>query len=190
MSAQVSLGSGEGVEWVPKYAGISPKDRCKLVCRAKGTGYFFVLKSKVRKEDSFFIYLFSINLSLTQVPLGVFCLFTCVDLQVGLSAIKFFSQTPPRPLLHWEKEKKTITFYPDRDSYVTASPDTMSLCYPQVADGTPCSPDSTTVCVQGQCVKAGCDRVIGSNRRFDKCGVCGGNGSTCMKMAGSMDRAR
>lgn len=47
MSAQVSLGSGEGVEWVPKYAGISPKDRCKLVCRAKGTGYFFVLKSKV-----------------------------------------------------------------------------------------------------------------------------------------------
>lgn len=47
MSAQVSLGSGEGVEWVPKYAGVSPKDRCKLVCRAKGTGYFFVLKSKV-----------------------------------------------------------------------------------------------------------------------------------------------
>lgn len=48
MSAQVSLGSGVGVEWVPKYAGISPKDRCKLVCRAKGTGYFLVLKSKVR----------------------------------------------------------------------------------------------------------------------------------------------
>lgn len=48
MSAQVSLGSGEGVEWVPKYAGVSPRDRCKLVCRAKGTGYFFVLKSKVR----------------------------------------------------------------------------------------------------------------------------------------------
>lgn len=47
MSAQVSLGSGEGVEWVPKYAGVSPKDRCKLVCRAKGTGYFFVLKPKV-----------------------------------------------------------------------------------------------------------------------------------------------
>lgn len=50
MSAQVSLGSGEGVEWVPKYAGVSPKDRCKLVCRAKGTGYFFVLKSKVRAD--------------------------------------------------------------------------------------------------------------------------------------------
>ncbi|TKS66324.1 disintegrin and metalloproteinase with thrombospondin motifs 1 [Collichthys lucidus] len=105
MSAQVSLGSGEGVEWVPKYAGVSPKDRCKLVCRAKGTGYFFVLKSKV-------------------------------------------------------------------------------------ADGTPCSPDSTSVCVQGQCVKAGCDRVIGSNRRFDKCGVCGGDGSTCKKVSGSLERAK
>ncbi|KAJ0009633.1 hypothetical protein NQD34_001335 [Periophthalmus magnuspinnatus] len=105
MSAQVSLGSGEGVEWVPKYAGVSPKDRCKLVCRAKGTGYFFVLKSKV-------------------------------------------------------------------------------------ADGTPCSPDSTSVCVQGQCVKAGCDRVIGSSKRFDKCGVCGGDGSTCKKVSGALERAR
>lgn len=53
MSAQVSLGSGEGVEWVPKYAGVSPKDRCKLVCRAKGTGYFFVLKSKVRVSKGY-----------------------------------------------------------------------------------------------------------------------------------------
>ncbi|XP_036413434.1 A disintegrin and metalloproteinase with thrombospondin motifs 1 [Colossoma macropomum] len=105
ISSQVSFGSGEGVEWVPKYAGVSPKDRCKLVCRAKGTGYFFILK-------------------------------------------------------------------------------------PKVADGTPCTPDSTSVCVQGQCVKAGCDRVIGSNKRFDKCGVCGGDGSTCKKVSGSLDRAR
>ncbi|KAM6945424.1 A disintegrin and metalloproteinase with thrombospondin motifs 1 [Aplochiton taeniatus] len=105
LSSQVSLGSGDGVEWVPKYAGVSPKDRCKLVCRAKGTGYFFVLK-------------------------------------------------------------------------------------PKVADGTPCSPDSTSVCVQGQCVKAGCDRIIGSTRRFDKCGVCGGDGSSCKKFSGSLERAR
>ncbi|KAL4636310.1 A disintegrin and metalloproteinase with thrombospondin motifs 1-like [Arapaima gigas] len=105
ISATMSFGSGDGVEWVPKYAGVSPKDRCKLVCRAKGTGYFFVLK-------------------------------------------------------------------------------------PKVADGTPCSPDSTSVCVQGQCVKAGCDRVIGSNVRFDKCGVCGGDGTTCKKVSGSLDRAR
>ncbi|XP_056593040.1 A disintegrin and metalloproteinase with thrombospondin motifs 1 [Triplophysa dalaica] len=105
ISSQVSFGTGEGVEWVPKYAGVSPKDRCKLVCRAKGTGYFVILK-------------------------------------------------------------------------------------PKVADGTPCTPDSTSVCVQGQCVKAGCDRVIGSNKRFDKCAVCGGDGSTCKKVSGSMERAR
>lgn len=105
ISSQVSFGSSGGVEWVPKYAGVSPKDRCKLVCRAKGTGYYFILK-------------------------------------------------------------------------------------PKVADGTPCTPDSTSVCVQGQCVKAGCDRVIGSSKRFDKCGVCGGDGSTCKKVSGSLDRAR
>lgn len=124
------------------------------------------------------------------MPLRVLCLFACVDLQVVLSAITVFFSNTPKATDSLGRRKKTSTFYPDPDSYVTASPDTMSLCYPQVADGTPCSPDSTTVCVQGQCVKAGCDRVIGSNRRFDKCGVCGGNGATCMKMTGSLDRAR
>ncbi|OXB56682.1 hypothetical protein ASZ78_013063 [Callipepla squamata] len=100
-----AFGSGPAVEWTPKYAGVSPKDRCKLVCRAKGTGYFFVLQ-------------------------------------------------------------------------------------PKVVDGTPCSPDSTSVCVQGQCVKAGCDRMIGSNKKFDKCGICGGNGSTCKKVSGTLVRAK
>lgn len=33
--------------WVPKYSGISPKDKCKLICRANGTGYFYVLAPKV-----------------------------------------------------------------------------------------------------------------------------------------------
>ncbi|KAM3677653.1 A disintegrin and metalloproteinase with thrombospondin motifs 1 [Ammospiza maritima maritima] len=100
-----AFGSGPAVEWTPKFAGVSPKDRCKLVCRAKGTGYFFVLQ-------------------------------------------------------------------------------------PKVVDGTPCSPDSTSVCVQGQCVKAGCDRTIGSNKKFDKCGICGGNGSTCKKVSGTLVRAK
>lgn len=35
------------VVWVPKYSGVSPKDRCKLICRANGTGYFYVLAPKV-----------------------------------------------------------------------------------------------------------------------------------------------
>lgn len=38
---------GSSVVWVPKYSGVSPKDRCKLICRANGTGYFYVLAPKV-----------------------------------------------------------------------------------------------------------------------------------------------
>lgn len=38
---------GSSVVWVPKYSGISPKDKCKLICRANGTGYFYVLAPKV-----------------------------------------------------------------------------------------------------------------------------------------------
>uniref|UniRef100_A0A8D2CYC6 ADAM metallopeptidase with thrombospondin type 1 motif 1 n=1 Tax=Sciurus vulgaris TaxID=55149 RepID=A0A8D2CYC6_SCIVU len=100
-----AFGSGPVVEWTPKYAGVSPKDRCKLICQAKGIGYFFVLQ-------------------------------------------------------------------------------------PKVVDGTPCSPDSTSVCVQGQCVKAGCDHIIDSKKKFDKCGICGGNGSTCKKISGSIASAK
>ncbi|KAM4544916.1 A disintegrin and metalloproteinase with thrombospondin motifs 15a [Odontesthes bonariensis] len=87
------------VVWVPKYSGISPDDRCKLICRANGTGYFYVLS-------------------------------------------------------------------------------------PKVVDGTPCSPDSTGVCVQGKCIKAGCDGKIGSTKKFDKCGICGGDNKGCKKVSG------
>uniref|UniRef100_A0A3Q3R2J6 Peptidase M12B domain-containing protein n=2 Tax=Monopterus albus TaxID=43700 RepID=A0A3Q3R2J6_MONAL len=85
--------------WVPKYSGVSPDDRCKLICRANGTGYFYVLA-------------------------------------------------------------------------------------PKVVDGTPCSPDSTGVCVQGKCIKAGCDGKIGSTKKFDKCGICGGDNKGCKKVSG------
>uniref|UniRef100_A0A4X2KE08 A disintegrin and metalloproteinase with thrombospondin motifs 1 n=1 Tax=Vombatus ursinus TaxID=29139 RepID=A0A4X2KE08_VOMUR len=103
--SKAPFGNGPVVEWIPKYAGVSPKDRCKLICQAKSIGYFFVLQ-------------------------------------------------------------------------------------PKVVDGTPCSPDSTSVCVQGQCVKAGCDRLIDSKKKFDKCGICGGNGSTCRKVSGSITHAK
>ncbi|XP_062453615.1 A disintegrin and metalloproteinase with thrombospondin motifs 4 [Rhea pennata] len=61
---------------------------------------------------------------------------------------------------------------------------------PRVADGTPCSPESTSVCVQGRCIPAGCDRVIGSKKKFDKCMKCGGDGSSCTKVYGSFAKAR
>uniref|UniRef100_A0A673C4T6 Peptidase M12B domain-containing protein n=1 Tax=Sphaeramia orbicularis TaxID=375764 RepID=A0A673C4T6_9TELE len=90
---------GSSVVWVPKYSGISPKDKCKLICRANGTGYFYVLA-------------------------------------------------------------------------------------PKVVDGTPCSPDTSAVCVQGRCIKAGCDGKLDSNKKFDKCGVCGGDNQGCKKISG------
>lgn len=61
---------------------------------------------------------------------------------------------------------------------------------PQVMDGTPCSPDTSSVCVQGRCIHAGCDRVIGSKKKFDKCMVCGGDGSSCSKHTGSFRKFR
>ncbi|KAJ0004433.1 hypothetical protein NQD34_010647 [Periophthalmus magnuspinnatus] len=85
--------------WVPKFSGVSANDRCKLICRANGTGYFYVLA-------------------------------------------------------------------------------------PKVVDGTPCSPDTSGVCVQGKCIKAGCDGRIGSAKKFDKCGVCGGDNKGCKKVSG------
>lgn len=54
----------------------------------------------------------------------------------------------------------------------------------QVIDGTPCSPDTSAVCVQGKCIKAGCDGKLNSNRKFDKCGVCGGDNKGCKKVSG------
>ncbi|KAL7981534.1 hypothetical protein Chor_005622, partial [Crotalus horridus] len=87
------------VSWVPKYSGVSPRDKCKLICRANGTGYFYVLA-------------------------------------------------------------------------------------PKVVDGTPCSPDSSSLCVQGKCIKAGCDGKLGSKTKFDKCGVCGGDNKSCKKVSG------
>ncbi|XP_059688281.1 A disintegrin and metalloproteinase with thrombospondin motifs 4 [Gavia stellata] len=62
------------------------------------------------------------------------------------------------------------------------------ILQPRVADGTPCSPESTGVCVQGRCIPAGCDRVIGSKKKFDKCMTCGGDGSGCTKVYGSFTK--
>lgn len=66
------------------------------------------------------------------------------------------------------------------------------LCVPlsQVIDGTLCGPETLSICVHGQCIKAGCDHVIGSSKKLDKCGVCGGNGSTCRKISGSLNRSK
>ncbi|KAL7981535.1 hypothetical protein Chor_005623 [Crotalus horridus] len=97
--------NGNLLEWVPMYAGVSPRDRCKLICRAKRGNEFKVFETKV-------------------------------------------------------------------------------------IDGTTCAPDTLSLCVHGQCIKAGCDHIIGSSKKLDRCGVCGGDCSTCRKISGSLNKSK
>ncbi|XP_038138331.1 A disintegrin and metalloproteinase with thrombospondin motifs 10 isoform X4 [Cyprinodon tularosa] len=55
---------------------------------------------------------------------------------------------------------------------------------PAVVDGTPCRDDSVDVCVNGECKHVGCDRVLGSDVREDRCRICGGDGSSCISVEG------
>uniref|UniRef100_A0A8C4W7C2 ADAM metallopeptidase with thrombospondin type 1 motif 9 n=1 Tax=Gopherus evgoodei TaxID=1825980 RepID=A0A8C4W7C2_9SAUR len=57
----------------------------------------------------------------------------------------------------------------------------------RVVDGTPCGPDTNDICVQGLCRQAGCDHVLNSKARRDKCGVCGGDNSSCKTVAGTFN---
>ncbi|XP_058981163.1 protein madd-4 isoform X1 [Musca domestica] len=50
---------------------------------------------------------------------------------------------------------------------------------PRVLDGTRCRSGSLDMCIQGKCQRVGCDLKIGSAKKVDICGVCGGNGSSC-----------
>ncbi|KAM4721982.1 ADAMTS-like protein 2 [Rhinophrynus dorsalis] len=53
-------------------------------------------------------------------------------------------------------------------------------------DGTSCR-DRTYqgVCINGKCELVGCDGKLHSARSLDRCGVCGGDGSTCYRVSGS-----
>ncbi|XP_036204240.1 A disintegrin and metalloproteinase with thrombospondin motifs 5 isoform X2 [Myotis myotis] len=59
---------------------------------------------------------------------------------------------------------------------------------PKVTDGTECRPYSNSVCVRGKCVRTGCDGIIGSKLQYDKCGVCGGDNSSCTKIIGTFNK--
>uniref|UniRef100_A0A1A9V4V4 ADAMTS/ADAMTS-like cysteine-rich domain-containing protein n=1 Tax=Glossina austeni TaxID=7395 RepID=A0A1A9V4V4_GLOAU len=50
---------------------------------------------------------------------------------------------------------------------------------PRVQDGTRCRSGSLDMCIQGKCQRVGCDLKIGSTKKVDSCGVCGGDGSSC-----------
>uniref|UniRef100_A0A8B9C937 ADAM metallopeptidase with thrombospondin type 1 motif 10 n=1 Tax=Anser brachyrhynchus TaxID=132585 RepID=A0A8B9C937_9AVES len=58
-----------------------------------------------------------------------------------------------------------------------------------VVDGTPCRQDSNDICVNGECKHVGCDRVLGSDAKEDKCRVCGGDGSSCETVEGVFNQS-
>ncbi|XP_032578299.1 papilin isoform X5 [Drosophila sechellia] len=49
----------------------------------------------------------------------------------------------------------------------------------KVVDGTRCNDKELDVCVNGECMPVGCDMMLGSDAKEDKCRKCGGDGSTC-----------
>ncbi|XP_037088427.1 papilin-like [Pollicipes pollicipes] len=57
----------------------------------------------------------------------------------------------------------------------------------RVIDGTSCGPEGLDVCVDGQCMQVGCDRMLGSTVKEDRCRVCGGDGSDCYTAHGVFD---
>ncbi|GIX76837.1 papilin, partial [Caerostris extrusa] len=57
-----------------------------------------------------------------------------------------------------------------------------------VVDGTRCREDSLDVCVRwGVCMAVGCDMMLGSDIKEDKCQECGGDGSNCKTIEGVFD---
>ncbi|CAG0900002.1 unnamed protein product, partial [Darwinula stevensoni] len=55
----------------------------------------------------------------------------------------------------------------------------IAVLTPTVQDGTRCRPGSLDMCVSGHCQTVGCDLQLGSKKKVDRCGVCGGDGGSC-----------
>uniref|UniRef100_A0A4W3H1K3 ADAM metallopeptidase with thrombospondin type 1 motif 17 n=1 Tax=Callorhinchus milii TaxID=7868 RepID=A0A4W3H1K3_CALMI len=60
----------------------------------------------------------------------------------------------------------------------------------RVLDGTPCGPYETDLCVNGKCQKIGCDGIIGSVAKEDRCGVCSGDGKSCKIIKGDFNQTK
>uniref|UniRef100_A0A914QFX4 BPTI/Kunitz inhibitor domain-containing protein n=1 Tax=Panagrolaimus davidi TaxID=227884 RepID=A0A914QFX4_9BILA len=73
---------------------------------------------------------------------------------------------------------------------LNCKPDTANFYFKfadKVIDGTKCDHSSDDICVEGVCLPLGCDGKLGSAKKSDKCGVCGGDGSTCKTVDGIFD---
>lgn len=51
----------------------------------------------------------------------------------------------------------------------------------RVLDGTSCGTDPGSFCVNGRCLKPGCDQVFGSGLTLDVCMICGGFNQSCLQ---------
>ncbi|MEQ2276756.1 A disintegrin and metalloproteinase with thrombospondin motifs 6 [Xenotaenia resolanae] len=60
---------------------------------------------------------------------------------------------------------------------------------PAVVDGTQCQADSLDICINGECKHVGCDNILGSDAKEDRCRVCGGDGSTCEATEGLFNKS-
>uniref|UniRef100_A0A674N568 ADAM metallopeptidase with thrombospondin type 1 motif 6 n=1 Tax=Takifugu rubripes TaxID=31033 RepID=A0A674N568_TAKRU len=60
---------------------------------------------------------------------------------------------------------------------------------PAVVDGTRCQADSLDICINGECKHVGCDNILGSDAKEDRCRVCGGDGSTCETTEGLFNQS-
>ncbi|NWI47327.1 PPN protein, partial [Picathartes gymnocephalus] len=58
-----------------------------------------------------------------------------------------------------------------------------------VVDGTTCEPGKRDICVEGVCQAVGCDNMLESAKKEDKCLQCGGDGTTCYGVNGTFDVA-
>uniref|UniRef100_A0A670I4U8 Papilin, proteoglycan like sulfated glycoprotein n=1 Tax=Podarcis muralis TaxID=64176 RepID=A0A670I4U8_PODMU len=56
-----------------------------------------------------------------------------------------------------------------------------------VTDGTPCEPGKHDICVEGVCQAVGCDNILDSSKKEDKCLQCGGDGRACFEVKGFFD---
>ncbi|XP_069673465.1 papilin isoform X4 [Periplaneta americana] len=57
----------------------------------------------------------------------------------------------------------------------------------KVIDGTRCDEEKLDICVDGQCLPVGCDMMLGSTAKEDKCRECGGDGSSCNTVQGLLE---
>nr|XP_043896079.1 A disintegrin and metalloproteinase with thrombospondin motifs 2-like isoform X2 [Solea senegalensis] len=100
----------------------------------------------------------------------------------------------PRFELHSNKHHWLPYEHPDSNKRChlhCQTKDTRDVVFMQrnVLDGTRCSyKDPYSVCVRGECEKVGCDNVVGSSKQEDKCGVCGGDNSSCKTFKDTITR--